>query len=157
MGLDPKKEQVEDIFPHVAAVAAAYGDPTGKYRAFLLSHDQSYKTRDYWFYDQPSAFFHSPGAGRSKKEYKRLKRNDPAAADYVQDGQEIFATHTVQENSTSSGQVTTDLDHLDGTNPDVPTIPFECPNVFEAATTVQLDDGVYVTCDQLKPFYGYLS
>ena len=35
MGLDPKKEQVSDIFPHVAAVAAAYGDPTGKYQAFL--------------------------------------------------------------------------------------------------------------------------
>jgi len=38
-----------------------------------------------------------------------------------------------------------------------PTISFECPAAFATGTEVQLDDGVYVTCDELKPFYGYVQ
>lgn len=38
-----------------------------------------------------------------------------------------------------------------------PTIAFECPAAFATGTEVQLDDGVYATCDELKPFYGYVQ
>ena len=38
-----------------------------------------------------------------------------------------------------------------------PTIPFVCPPAFATAASVQLDDGVYVTCAELKPFYGYVD
>ncbi|KAF8213268.1 alginate lyase-domain-containing protein [Mycena galopus ATCC 62051] len=55
MGLDPGKEDGTEILPHVAAVAAAYGDTTGKYTAFLEKNDGSYQTQAYWYYDQPTS------------------------------------------------------------------------------------------------------
>jgi hypothetical protein len=36
---------------------------------------------------------------------------------------------------------------------DTDMIPFECPQVFTAALEVEVDDGVFVTCDELKPLY----
>ena len=30
---------------------------------------------------------------------------------------------------------------------------FECPQVFETAKEVELEDGLFVTCDELKPYY----
>jgi hypothetical protein len=45
------------VLPHVAAVAAVYGDPAGKYAAFLSkTTNGKYKTQSYFFYDQPDAF-----------------------------------------------------------------------------------------------------
>ncbi|KAH6917239.1 alginate lyase-domain-containing protein [Coprinopsis sp. MPI-PUGE-AT-0042] len=34
-----------------------------------------------------------------------------------------------------------------------PKVPFTCPEVFENATSVEIDNGVFVTCDQLRPLY----
>jgi hypothetical protein len=38
-----------------------------------------------------------------------------------------------------------------------PPIPFECPAVFTLAEEVEIDNGIFVTCDELKPFYQILS
>ena len=32
-------------------------------------------------------------------------------------------------------------------------IPFACPAVFDHAQEVELEDGLYVTCEELKPLY----
>ncbi|KAJ7492812.1 chondroitin AC/alginate lyase [Mycena latifolia] len=56
MKLDPKDEDVTEVLPHVAAVAAAYGDPTGKYAAFLGQTMADYKKKPFFFYNQPEAF-----------------------------------------------------------------------------------------------------
>ena len=60
MNADPKSENIADIFPHVAAVAAAYGDPKGKYAAFLQNHQSTYKSQPYFFYDQKTALPNAP-------------------------------------------------------------------------------------------------
>ncbi|KAJ6574913.1 alginate lyase-domain-containing protein [Mycena capillaripes] len=65
---DPKTEDVTEAVPHVAAVAAVYGDPDGKYAAFLGSTMSDYKTQPFWYYDQPGAFTQAPGAQRHKRD-----------------------------------------------------------------------------------------
>jgi hypothetical protein len=35
----------------------------------------------------------------------------------------------------------------------VPPVPFECPAVFAWAEEVEIDNGIFVTCDELKPLY----
>jgi hypothetical protein len=32
-------------------------------------------------------------------------------------------------------------------------IPFECPMVFAFALDVEIDNGIFVTCDELRPYY----
>lgn len=38
---------------------------------------------------------------------------------------------------------------------DTPTspVPFSCPTVFDLDQEVEIDNSVFVTCDELKPFY----
>lgn len=119
MSVNPKGEDISDIFPHVAAVAAAYGDPQGRYAAFLQKHVNDYQSQPFWFYDQSAALPNSP-AGKTKK-----RSSDPM----------IFVNPTDPAATQNS------------------TIPFECPAVFKDAPAVELEDGLYVTCDQLKPFF----
>ena len=105
MSVNPKNEDRTECLPHVAAVAAAYGDPSGKYAAYLREHGGDYRSEAYWFYDQPEAI-------------QRTKTRERA-----RDAQEM------------------DFD-------------FECPAVFEVGAPVELDDGIFVTCQDLEPFYG---
>lgn len=108
MTVNPGKENLLELGPHVAAAAAAYGDPNGKYAAFLGKTDAGYKSKPYWFFDQPNAL---RGAKGGKKVWT-----------------------------------------IEGT---LEEIGFNCPGVFSepGVTSVALDDGVYVTCDELRPFY----
>lgn len=134
MSLDPKEEDVSDIFPHVAAVAAAYGDPSGKYKSFLQSKDSNYKSEPFWFYDQTSAVPNSPMA---LAHHKR--------GDEDESGPMLFdSTEAIVRESTSAAGSAAE-------------ISFECPSVFDTTFEVQLEDGLYVTCDQLKPFYEIAS
>ncbi|KAM5538155.1 hypothetical protein V8D89_008042 [Ganoderma adspersum] len=132
MAINPKNEDITDIFPHIAAVAAAYGDPQGKYSAFLRSKAQGYTTEAFWFYDQSAALPHSP-AGQSKRRrdhdigFDRTEPNEPSAEDDM-------ATDAIKDVSPGD-------------------IPFECPEAFTAAKAVELEDGIFVTCDELKPYY----
>ncbi|PVF93600.1 chondroitin AC/alginate lyase [Serendipita vermifera] len=69
MTLDPGQEDPRPAFPLVAAAMAVYGDDDkGSYRKFLEAGDEeqdksssqtrnaSYKSKSWWFYNQPSAF-----------------------------------------------------------------------------------------------------
>jgi hypothetical protein len=103
---NPKGEKIDQAIPHVAAVAAAYGDPTGRYADFLKKNMKEYKSKPFWFYDQEKAL----SGSRARKAIKR--------------------------DSTST-----------------PKVPFTCPEVFKNATSVEIDNGVFVTCDQLRPLY----
>lgn len=70
MSLDPKTEDVKEILPHVASIAAAYGDPTGKYAAFLKKTMNDYQSKSFWLYDQTAALPNSP-ASQSTTVHKR--------------------------------------------------------------------------------------
>ncbi|KAH8104323.1 alginate lyase-domain-containing protein [Phellopilus nigrolimitatus] len=121
---NPGKEDVSDIFPHVAAIAAAYGDADGKYAAFLKRADDSYLTASYYYYDQAAALTQAPSTGPKAK------------------GKSV--TDSLAPTPTNSGLPFA-----------TPTIPWACPAAFATTTQVQLDDSVYVTCDELKHLYGY--
>ncbi|KJA25740.1 hypothetical protein HYPSUDRAFT_37189 [Hypholoma sublateritium FD-334 SS-4] len=110
--LNPGNEDRSLVFPHVASVSAAYGDPTGKYAAFLRKNDPTYQSKPYYFYDQPVAIPNSPAATKQGKRFSRKR---------------------------------------DGTIPD---IPFECPAVFQGVVKVEIANGVFVTCDELRPLYN---
>lgn len=112
-------EDVDDIVPHVASIAAAYGDPKGKYKAFLQSKMSNYQNEAWWFYDQTAALPNSPAAGKVKRAEGSAKHGDGEKDDAAP----------------------------------VPHIDFECPAVFKDTPRVELEDGLFVTCDELKPLY----
>ena len=62
MALDPKGELQVEIVPHVASIAAAYGDLNGKYTTFMKKVLSDYRSRSFWFYDQTTALPNSPAA-----------------------------------------------------------------------------------------------
>lgn len=59
MTLSPSTSNEEDaapeLFPCVAAVASVYGDPDGKYAAFLSNSESTYAEDAYFLWDQPLA------------------------------------------------------------------------------------------------------
>ncbi|KIJ68290.1 hypothetical protein HYDPIDRAFT_24584 [Hydnomerulius pinastri MD-312] len=67
MSLDPGSEKLSEVFPHVATVAAAYGDPNGKYAAFLQRNDPSYESQPYFYYDQSAALPHAPAQRKTRR------------------------------------------------------------------------------------------
>jgi hypothetical protein len=46
-------EAAAELYPNVAAVGAVYGDPSGKYAAFLKSKDDAYVGEAYFLWNQP--------------------------------------------------------------------------------------------------------
>ncbi|KAJ7786108.1 chondroitin AC/alginate lyase [Mycena metata] len=68
MGVNPKNEDVTELAPHVAAIAAVYGDPKGKYAAFLKKTMPRYMEQAWWLYNQPEAFTQAPGNQKGKRE-----------------------------------------------------------------------------------------
>ncbi|RPD82674.1 chondroitin AC/alginate lyase [Lentinus tigrinus ALCF2SS1-7] len=134
MAQDPKEEDVADIFPHVAAVAAAYGDPKGKYAAFLKKKDSNYASQPFWFYDQSAALPSSP-AGHPKRELSisggAVGQQDVAVYSDATSGKILDASSVV-----GSGNVT-----------------FECPAAFDGVSEVELEPGLTTTCPELEPYY----
>jgi hypothetical protein len=53
MTIAPGDEAAAELYPDVAAVAATYGDPNGKYAAFLAKADDSYPSQPYFLWNQP--------------------------------------------------------------------------------------------------------
>ncbi|KAI0361753.1 chondroitin AC/alginate lyase [Trametes cingulata] len=137
MGLDPKGEDISDIFPHVAAVAAAYGDPKGKYAGFLQKKESDYASQPFWFYDQSGALPNSPAGGRGKHRRDTEALVAEGAANAV-DFAEGTGAHVLDDVNTGE-------------------IHFECPAVFQQAKETELEDGLFVSCADLEPFYEMLS
>ncbi|KAI0070852.1 hypothetical protein K474DRAFT_1631279 [Panus rudis PR-1116 ss-1] len=119
LDLADEPEAVSDLMPHVASVAAAYGDPSGKYKEFMQRHQGDYQSEPWWFYDQTAALPNSPAAGSNRKR---------------DDG--VEEAH----NSTEAG-------------PGKETVPFECPAVFAGTTEVELEDGLWVSCEDMRLLY----
>lgn len=108
MQINPKQEDIRQIIPHVVSISRAYGDPTGKYAAFLNKAMPNYRDKTFWLYNQ------APAPRKSSKRGVVYRR--------------------------------------DGEWSEAP-LPFECPSVFDASSEVELDPGLFVTCDELKPFF----
>ncbi|PFH54616.1 hypothetical protein AMATHDRAFT_134954 [Amanita thiersii Skay4041] len=70
MSVKVGNEDITELAPHVAAVAAAYGDSKGKYAAFLGRVGGDYRSKAFWLYDQPEAF------SRKEKRAERTENRD---------------------------------------------------------------------------------
>ncbi len=52
---------VDELYPNVAAVASVYGDPTGKYLAFLKKGKAAFMSEPYILWNQPFALNETSG------------------------------------------------------------------------------------------------
>jgi len=124
IGLNPGKENVQEVIPHVAVIAAAYGDTGNKYLKYIQSKKSDYAQQSFWLYDQSAAFTTSPaGTGKSKRS-------------------ELATGHPNPSVETPAGvtSVTSPIDKA-------------CPAVFKGQTEIELDPGIFASCDLLRPFY----
>jgi len=53
MTIPPKFEAAGELFPNVADIGSLYGDPDGKYAAFLNEKLPTYAESPYFLWDQP--------------------------------------------------------------------------------------------------------
>ena len=51
--LDDEDGPLVEIYPPIAAVASIYGDPDGKYAAFLANGEKTYPYEAYFLWNQP--------------------------------------------------------------------------------------------------------
>ena len=147
MTVDPKKEEIQELVPHVAAIAAAYGDPVGKYAAFMGRTMRNYEEKPFWFYDQVSAFRSAPAAKKPQMVRSRprmwTRKDDGRLCSFhgeqyhVHASRTAFAVNPAPKESQRAPR----------------EIPFECPDVFAEGQKVELEDGLFVTCGDLRPFY----
>ncbi|THU91765.1 chondroitin AC/alginate lyase [Dendrothele bispora CBS 962.96] len=63
----PKNENAAELVPHLAAAAAVFGDPLGKYATYMQKVQSNYKQRPFWYYDQPGALNFGTGSGKAKR------------------------------------------------------------------------------------------
>ena len=73
MKLDPQAEDPTELVPHLMVAAAVYGDPKGKYMAYVKNVMPDYDAQIYQFYDQAGAFTSSPASGSSTKSTGRKR------------------------------------------------------------------------------------
>jgi hypothetical protein len=48
----PNDELASELYPNIAAVGSVYGDPDGKYAAYLKAKDNQYVMQAYFLWDQ---------------------------------------------------------------------------------------------------------
>ena len=56
-----ESDVVDELYPNVAAVASVYGDPTGKYLAFLKKGKAAFMSEPYILWNQPFALNETSG------------------------------------------------------------------------------------------------
>ncbi|CAE6419164.1 unnamed protein product [Rhizoctonia solani] len=141
ISLDPGNERVEDALPHVAAVAAAYGDPRSKYANYLRSGNRNYDKKSYWFYDQPAAISNKP-KGKRDVEDGTLPTTDGSESIVARANPEDPAPSANPDGSPESESV--DAAGVDQDHP---------PAMFANGRLVELEEGLFVGWDDVRDFY----
>lgn len=79
--INPGKDDPTCVFPHVTAVAAAYGDPTGKYQRYMQQKQQNGQNQakeSYYLFNQPQAFAMSPAKTGKRTFLEEIEGEVPA-------------------------------------------------------------------------------
>ncbi|CAE6462698.1 unnamed protein product [Rhizoctonia solani] len=144
ISLDPGNERVDEALPHVAAVAAAYGDPRSKYANYLKSGNRNYDKKPYWFYNQPAAILNKPKGKRD-----------------VEDGA-LPATATANGSEPPMSGPNPE-DPAPSANPDGPPEPENMeaagvdqdhpPAMFANGRLVELEEGLFIGWEDVREFY----
>ena len=85
LSLDPGDEDVLTATPLISAVGSVYGDPDGKYAAFLQRVQANYKSKTFTFYDDPAAFLTAPGSNTTQTLHSRPYAKSVAQLDMLLD------------------------------------------------------------------------
>ena len=124
IGLSPGKENVLEVIPHAAAIAAAYGDPGNKYLNYIQGKRKDYTQQSFWLYDQVAALTSSPAAMSKSRRGELVAEHPPPQV----------------EAPTGVTSVTSPIEKA-------------CPAVFRGQQEIELDPGIFASCDLLRPFY----
>ncbi|KAG9126103.1 hypothetical protein FRC07_004872 [Ceratobasidium sp. 392] len=179
MSLDPNGEKVEEALPHVAAVAAAYGDPEGKYAWYLKNGNRNYAKKPFWFYDQPAAI------SRNSIEPRKVARDEPSESSTPTTESSIQASEVDQNHPPalfSDGKLV-ELEvglfvswedvrafyrrrRIPGERrrtrakqavPRQASSPQPLPSMFQDGEKVELEEGIDVNWEDVKEYYGHNS
>lgn len=148
-------ESILSLLPHIASVAVAYGDPHGKYEAYIQKQDSGYARRTWWWHDVNNAFGPASTMPHQRKRWAR-SRSTLSARALPQSFSSTFLPIVASETNDTA---TTDAPPTTGTVTDPAWAPGEepiRPDIFgdvEDNTPVQLDDAVFVTWDDIRPYY----
>lgn len=143
VSLDPGNERVEDALPHVAAIAAAYGDPRRKYANYLKSGNRNYDKKSYWFYNQPAAISNKPKG-------KRDIEDGTLSATTSNDSESPMATTSPEDpapNTDAEDHPEPESVEATGVDQDHP------PAMFANGRLVELEEGFFVGWDDVREFY----
>ncbi|CAE6455578.1 unnamed protein product [Rhizoctonia solani] len=138
VSLDPGSERAEEALPHVAAVAAVYGDPRSKYASYLKSGNRNYDKKSYWFYNQPAAFSNKP---KSKREV------EDGASPGADGSEPPMVNANPKDSAPSDGSPEPESVDATGVDQDHP------PAMFANGRLVELEEGLFVGWDNVREFY----
>lgn len=130
ISLDPGRERLEEALPHVAAIAAAYGDPQRRYASYLKAGNKNYAKKPFWFYDQPGAL-----SRRSRN------KRDP------QDETSLPALESQSSSPTTNSKDTYEDTQAAMVDQDHP------PSIFANGQLVELEESFFVGWDDVREFY----
>ncbi|KAF8760706.1 chondroitin AC alginate lyase [Rhizoctonia solani] len=140
ISLDPGNERVEEALPHVAAVAAVYGDPRRKYTNYLKSVNRNYDKKPFWFYDQPAAIMNKP---KGKRDVVDIA--SPSTILLRVPNRGSFET------TKRGGRRLRQSIRQRAYDPEQTIVP---PPMFQDGKEVELEDGLDVDWDGISSFYG---
>lgn len=135
--LPPSGESIQALLPHVAAVAVAYGDPDGKYAKFIAKQDNGATHRTWWWHDVKGAFGPKSTVPHQRRDQARWSSRIFGRA-LLEEREDEIPTETATDALWSPGEepIRPDIFGVNGDDP------------------VQLDDGVLVTWDDIRPYYA---
>ncbi|KAG8734008.1 hypothetical protein FRC11_013494 [Ceratobasidium sp. 423] len=144
ISLDPGNERVEDALPHVAAVAAAYGDPHRKYANYLKSGNRNYDKKSYWFYDQPAAILNKPKGKRDVED-----TTSPTTTTANDSGSPVASANPEDPTPSTNSEDSPEPDNVKATGVDQD----HPPAMFANGRLVELEEGFFVGWDDVREFY----
>ncbi|ORY29370.1 alginate lyase-domain-containing protein [Naematelia encephala] len=97
-GATIRSEDANELLPHVAAVAAAYGDEDGRYRSFLDSSGVDYESQIWWFFDQPEAV---RNIKQSKRKLQATEKSQQELEAELGNNDESASVLSISSSSTS--------------------------------------------------------
>lgn len=150
----PGGESIQSLLPHVASVAVAYGDPNKQYANFIATQDTGAAHRTWFWHDVPGAF--------GPKNKLLHQRRSPTDDDDKDDSGVLHRLGRVmyRRSATASKMMQQRDDELPTANATgVVWAPGEepvRPDIFGLTGNdeVELDDGVYVSWDDIRPYYA---
>ncbi|CAE6523890.1 unnamed protein product [Rhizoctonia solani] len=144
VSLDPGNERVEDALPHVAAVAAAYGDPHRKYANYLKSGNRNYDKKSYWFYDQPAAILNKPKGKRDIEDSA-----SPTTIMAKDSGPPMASANPEDPTPSTNSEHSPEPDNVEATSVDQD----HPPAMFANGRLVELEEGFFIGWDEVREFY----